>query len=67
MIFELYKQTLFHTVLSEIPWVLQKEEEELVEEREWAAFNTTPASTALDVQWSDLPNFELKLWFARWL
>ena len=31
---ELYKQTLFHTVLSEIPWVLQKEEEELAEERE---------------------------------
>ena len=48
-------------MLSEIPWVLQKEEEELAEERESAAFNTTPASTALDVQRPDLPNFDLKL------
>ena len=61
LISKLYKQTSLHTVLSEIPWVLQKEEEELAEERESAAFNTTPASTALDVQRPDLPNFDLKL------
>ena len=49
---ELYRQALLHTVLSEIPWVLQKEEEP-AEERECAAF-VTLHQPALYVQWLDL-------------